>query len=934
MATPARRHRSSTAASTPSRELELPAELRSLIEPLLNNGTAAESIASGDVQQKSESLHRIRQYIVDSPQQLQAKDAFRHLHGFPALLHTIRSISGHYDHHKLSSDEGREIFELVRATLGLLSEVLDGHWGNRRYFTKKLELDGWEALEQALASIGIGDGSDDDSRHDESEEQLFGCLFAFALRDESQNGLFRSVRKHLTARSESSPRSGSNSGSDQSRSQINNDKSTVAQDAFDSSTVTRAREKILDVLQVTELLHNAEVVPTIFNLWLALPRNKPRLIALLVILALQQLARLSKFNLVAIHATGVLSKALPCLTSSSLSSLERVLVRDFCETLLTLGTNNLQDAHFLFRNSNESPFISELLLKAIKTSRNPRHIQFDLSLHGFASVELPTLGHSFPPTASSAGYTFTAWICIDKFDPNTHTTIFGAFDATQTCFVLAYLEKDTRNFILQTSITSSRPSVRFKKPDPTFEEHRWYHIALVHHRPRTTSSSKATLFVDGVAVETVKSQYPASPPLLTSGAGNFVSLPSSSTKHGPIQVFLGTPQDLSSRQGRNLVSTRWSLASAHLFEDALSKDLVAVYFQLGPRYHGNFQDCLGSFQTYEASAALNLFNEDSNPSKHDKSDIVKAIRSKAGDLVPESHILFNISPNAVLDDDDRNNIDESQLLKSLSKPAGRILRNLTRSGNAIVINGAVPSINDALTQLHGVAILTGTPVVIVPQALDDASWRVGGCVPVGLKLVEAAPTKDTVIQAVEILLQSIKGNWRNSEAMERENGFGILAALIRVKMGAGAAIGSSGSGLTYAIEASDLEREQLSFELLKLILDFLGYDFGRPKMSIINNPLAYRTLLTEFDMWRRTATATQKLYYKQFVDFGVTSVRAKFNTKRLLRSRKPNFHGLINVLLIFDGRYHKKAPRRFEGRDVLQGSVSRFPTCLQVSHRV
>ncbi|KAI9715083.1 MAG: hypothetical protein M1812_006201 [Candelaria pacifica] len=891
MTAPVRRARSSTAASTPSRELELPAELRSLIEPLLKPQIAPDSVISGDLQEKSEGLHRIRQFIVDSPQQLQAKDAFRHLNGFPALLNTIRSTSGSYDHQNIVGDKRQELFELLRATLGVLSEVLAGHWGNRRYFAKRVEQDGWEALGQALASIGIGDGGNNDLRDDLGEEQLFGCLFAFALRDESHIELFRSLRRHIMTQSELHEKPASTTESEHVRSERNHTKSAVLLDTFDPSVVPRAREKLKDIFHTTELLHNAEIVPTIFKIWLSLPRvksstsSKPPLMSLLAILALHELANLSKFNLVAIHATGVLSTVLPCLTDSSLPALERGLVQDFCEKLLTLGINNLGDAHFLFRKSSDSPLITNILLKAIKTSRNPRHIQFDLSIHGFASVELPTLGHTFPPTSSSAGYTFAAWVCIDRFDPNTHTTIFGAFDATQTCFVLAYLEKDTRNFILQTSITSSRPSVRFKKPDPTFEEHRWYHIVLVHQRPRTTSSSKATLFVDGVAVETVKCQYPASPPLLDSGTENFVPLPSSDSKHGPIQVFLGTPQDLSSRQGKNLVSTRWSLASAHLFEEALSKDLIAVYFQLGPRYNGNFQDCLGSFQTYEASAALNMFNEDSNPTKHEKSDIVKAIRSKAGNLVPESRILFNVSPNAVLDDDDRNNIDESQLLKSLSKPAGRILRNLTRSGNAIVINGAVPSVNDALTQLHGVAILTGNPVVIVPQALDDASWRVGGCVPVGLKLIEAAQTKETVISAVGILLESIKGNWRNSEAMERENGFGILAALIRAKIGAGAAISSSSSGFTLAVEANNEVREELSLELLKLILDFLGYDFDHPELSIINNPLAYRTLLTEFDMWRKTAPATQKLYYKQFVDFGVTSVRAKFNIKRLLRSR-------------------------------------------------
>src|SRR2546430_9557139 len=37
-------------------------------------------------------------------------------------------------------------------------------------------------------------------------------------------------------------------------------------------------------------------------------------------------------------------------------------------------------------------------------------------------------------------------------------SLFGAFDASQTCFVLAYLEKDTQNFILQTSRSEEHTS--------------------------------------------------------------------------------------------------------------------------------------------------------------------------------------------------------------------------------------------------------------------------------------------------------------------------------------------------------------------------------------------------------------------------------------------------------------------------------------------
>ncbi|KAH0538184.1 hypothetical protein FGG08_005200 [Glutinoglossum americanum] len=896
MASRPRRHRSSTAASASPMSIALTAELEPLINSLQRPLTAH---TPDDLQVQSQTLHHIRQLLIESDQQSKPKDVFRHQHGFQALLTSLLSVSGFYNPRKLS-DEGKvQFFELIRATLGVLAEALRGHWGNRRYFTKRIEGGGWAALEQAIASTGVaGVGPEADPDDESREENLFGCLIAFALADETLVQMFGSIRRHLA---------GKHTLHDDTHCGVE-DKGGVESHGglpkaplHDANTIKCINQRLRNCLGDKILLFNPEIIPTVVNLWLALPRRDTaaesslKVTSLSVLLALKQIATSSKYNLVAIHTTGVLSTILPYVFDSSISPWEADVLEEVADILATLGVTQLEDAYCLFRNASSSGRVAEFLLRAIRSSRGPPHIQFDLSLHGFSSVELSTLGRTFPPTSSSAGYTFTGWIHVDRFDPQMHTTIFGVFDTSQTCFLLAYIERDTKKFILQTSVTSAKASVRFKST--TFEEGRWYHLGLVHRRPRTTSSSKAALFIDGEFVEQVKCQYPASPPLQNSSTDSFASLSSSGGKHNPVQVFLGTPADLSSRLGRDLVFSRWSLASAHLFDESLSDDLIAVHYRLGPRYNGNFQDCLGSFQTYEASAALNMRNEIMHPGKEEKSEIVSAIRQKASSILPESRILLNISPTAVLDDDDRNNIDESQLIKSLSKSAAKNLQQLTRSGgNAIVINGAVPFINDALTQPHGVATLTGEPIVVVPQSLDDASWRVGGSAAVGIKLVEMARTREAVVRAVEILFESVKGSWRNSEAMERENGFGILGALLRGKIGAGAIISSSDSGYPPIIEGGLEERDKLSFELLSLVLGFVGYQHDKPEESIIVNPLAYRILLVDFDMWRKTACITQKQYYKQFVTFGNNSKFHHFNSRRLFRMRMVYLSDLYSIV--------------------------------------
>ncbi|TVY75838.1 Beige protein-like protein, partial [Lachnellula suecica] len=880
MSTRSRRHRSSTVASSPPEASKATAELHLLLD---NLSTTLENHEGEypDLPTLLDQAQSIRQYLIAAVPPSRASDDFRHLLGFQILLDTLRTFSGFYNPLKLDQKQKTQLFELLGIILGILAQAFREHHGNRRYFKRRVEGAGWAALEQTIASIGIG-GNEADTW---GEAQLFGRLLAFALDDKRFETLcLKAVELHPSTKPEENSTNGKNAEEYFSREEesANNGKSVDATTS-DEEAIVLLDKKLQEILRESSLLYNADIVPTIIDFWKTIPRTPGEAVnpaALVVIMALTKISSVSNHNLLAVHGTGILTTLLPLAfdSDSPLAVPERRLVESLCGSLMTLGISSLSDAQYLV--CNRSSRAADFFLQSIKKSHSPAYIQFDLSLNGYASIELPTLGRTFPPS-TTAGYTFAAWIHVDHFDPNSHTTIFGAFDSTQTCFVLAYLEKDTQNFILQTSVTSSRPSVRFKST--FFKEKRWYHIAIVHRRPKTMSTSKAALYVNGEFAEQVKCQYPAPPPLSNSSNESFASFTSSATKtHQPVQAFLGTPQDLSTRLGRGVVFSRWSLASAHLFEDVLSDDLVAVYYRLGPRYNGNFQDCLGSFQTYEASAALGMRNELIHPGKDENSDILGAIREKASTLVPESKILLSILPSATLGGDLHNG-EESQLLRGLNRTSSNNLYQLTH-GTPLAINAAIPSINEALTRAHGTTVMTGEPVVVVPQSLDDALWQLGGFAGIALKLVEEAKTKDEIARAVEILFESIKGSWRNSEAMEHENGYAILGALIRGKIGAGIVVSSRGNAAESSAMSVD-DRDKLGFQLLSLVLDFVGYSHEKPEESYIINPLAYRILLVDFDMWRKTAPITQRLYYKQFITFGVNSKFHQFNSKRLLRMR-------------------------------------------------
>ena len=824
-----------------------------------------------------QAAHCIRQRLLDNSRDGQPKDAFRHVGGFRSLVNAVKDILAHYSSRNVPGTEGSLLLELLQTVFGALAAALHDHGGNRRYFQERVNGDGWSSLRTVLIQ-GVHQQPANHQGRELLIERVCGCLLACALDDNTVSRVFSQSRQRTSSEKDTSDtllEASMEKGPPALANETGPGISTIAftdRDFLDKSLGQTVSVAVPNALHV------------MFELWKFSkqcdeykPAN-PRLTLADIPTVLYLIASASSSNMVALHNTNLLGGVLPLLLEPhNLSRSEFAELHKLAINLLSLGVSKLEDALFLFRHARTSSFIAELLLTSLTSSPIASYVHFDFSMYGFASIELPGIGRTFPPVSANSGYTLSLWFQVVKFDQNLHTTLFGAFDASQTCFVLVYLEKDTHNLILQTSIKSSRPSVRFKAV--SFMEGQWYHLALTHRRPRTASSSRASLFVNGEFVEQVRSQYPSLPPTVSRSDGASAI----DGARNPVQAFFGTPQDLASRIGKGLVSTKWRLSSAQLFADVLSDDLLAIQYELSPRYIGNFQDCLGSFQSYQASANLNLRNESLNPGKEEKSDIVLAIRSKAGDLIPENKILLNFAAAIIFSDENSSDNDQSQLLQSLSRPSYRNLYHVTRGGrNSLAMNGAYPAINDALLNASGYAVLTGDPTVVVPVPLDDAAWRAGGCAGICLSLIEAARDADELFRSLKIFFGSLCNNWRNSEAIEKEHGFGILANLLTVKLEKLGLL--QASQLKTSQEQAARSREH-SLRILTVILEFVGYRTDKPNESVINNPLAYRTLLVDLDVWRRSPSTVQKFYYDQFVVFIMHSKYHNFNNKRLSRMR-------------------------------------------------
>src|SRR5215472_15968436 len=207
METLPQRHRSSTnvSAMSTSANLSLVSELQALLSSLAETtSNIAHPPTLETLRLQCEDLHRSRQLLVENAGTNQAKDAFRQSRGFTGLLKVFRPLAGIYNPRHLSRDERTQIFELVKGSLDVLSDALNEHSGNRRFFGKRVEDGGWQALEEAIASIGVfGAYVDPDASIEEGQEQLFGLLLAFALGEESISPIFRGLTSGAT---ETSPK--------------------------------------------------------------------------------------------------------------------------------------------------------------------------------------------------------------------------------------------------------------------------------------------------------------------------------------------------------------------------------------------------------------------------------------------------------------------------------------------------------------------------------------------------------------------------------------------------------------------------------------------------------------------------------------------------------------------------------------------------------
>ncbi|KAI9353980.1 hypothetical protein BD770DRAFT_325445 [Pilaira anomala] len=300
----------------------------------------------------------------------------------------------------------------------------------------------------------------------------------------------------------------------------------------------------------------------------------------------------------------------------------------------------------------------------------------------------------------------------------------------------------------------------------------------------------------------------------------------------------------------------------------LEKEAINLYFNLGARYKSLFQDSLRQFQTYEAATSLFLalrsMSRPSHQRRESSQQLASAIKSASIQSIAENKILFAFFACNTLTEGTRTGLT----LTGISNATATTIKAELRTSR-LILNSAIPKLEHAVYNPDSMGYLIGEPVIAYPFGLDESIAKIGGCA-IALKLIQQSHTTTTLSKSTAILFEIIRYSWRNSEDMERCHGYEILAYLLKQK------------------------RELITVELFELLLTFIGKMPQSPEDSVINNPLAYRYVILNFEIWKKTSIPVQRAQLDQFVLFLNTSKMRNFNSRRL-----PKIHLVKKVLLAF-----------------------------------
>ena len=473
--------------------------------------------------------------------------------------------------------------------------------------------------------------------------------------------------------------------------------------------------------------------------------------------------------------------------TGQLNSSEREILADLAQSLFLLGVSTQSICHMVKRvvvrptvvdGASDTPAeLDKRLLRSmydgLRASRWPPFLHFDLSACPYAAVSLPTFANRQFPPFNNNGYTFLAWIHIDRFPqasdspgatPNANVPsdlhMLNIQDEKEQCAIRLFVRFASRTLALQTATHSVT-----QFPNAYLEEGRWYHLAVIHHRGSRSVPSCASVYLDGKKMDDrVPCTWPVQP-----------------EKGIAVSASLGLPRQLAKSLGYLGKSFQdggiWSIGPTWLLDLEMHEEMVYIGSTLGPRYTNNFQDRLGQYQTYLSSTQLNLRLESiyGNSKQAGNSPLVTAVRGKAAAFVPANRIYFALHAGNVIS---AGQASSHPVTAGLAESTRKSIDAVTASKGRILLNSAISEINTALRMplSDGIAVFEGEVASATPKGMDNAFDKIGG-MPFICRLVELAKDSEELELAINVWEETFASSWRMSEDAERSQTFEVLGML-------------------------------------------------------------------------------------------------------------------------------------------------------------
>lgn len=191
------------------------------------------------------------------------------------------------------------------------------------------------------------------------------------------------------------------------------------------------------------------------------------------------------------------------------------------------------------------------------------------------------------------------------------------------------------------------------------------------------------------------------------------------------------------------------------------------------------------------------------------------------------------------------------------------------------------SLSHALFQISGVTLCS-------PKGLDDSIWKVAGSIFL-VKLISLSSTEPQLLSTIKMFFEAISHNWRLSEDAEKIQAYETLAYILRNKSHLISEeihrvlllfAGIVTEGPPTSTPAQKSEHPFPTLENTTLDDETSQVDRGLQE-SVITNPLAFRFLLLDFDLWSRTTSNIQEKHFKSLSYVIEKSRWSAFSSKRI-----------------------------------------------------